>query len=204
MKSFKWLSFIQLCIALALACAMGCEDDNTDADTKATTDADADSDGDSDTDTDSDTDADGDGDDEREVSPGCALLEDGWNEGYTVGSDSYDLYLHLPSGAEKNADGDWAVVFNWHSLGTSAHDFDNMISDIYDNDVMPFIGVTVNSNGHMMMGVDMTWDVFQVNPNKNGEIALFDSLLQCFESRFGIDEDHIHSMGFIITSIHIF
>jgi len=198
MYIFKLLSFLQLCIALLFASASGCDTDSDESsDVGSHSDPDSDTDADADTDSDSDTDSEG----EREVSPGCAALADGWNEGYPVGSETYDLYLHLPEGVENNANGNWAVVFNWHSLGTSAHDFDNMIADIYDNDSMPFIGVTVNSNGHMMMGADMTWNVFQVNPNENGEIAVFDSLLECFDNRFGIDDDHIHSMGFSLGGI---
>lgn len=207
MKNFEWLAILTLCLAFALALAMGCENEapdnnktaNSDSDSDGDTDTDSDADADTDSDADTDTDSDSDGD--RDPPPGCADLVDGWNTGYPVGAQSYDLYLHLPTGAEKSSDGNWAVVFNWHSLGTSAHDFDSFISETYDNDLMPFIGVTVNSNGHMMMGFDMTWDVYQVNPEKNNDIELFDSLLECFDKRFGIDEDHIHSMGFSLGGI---
>jgi len=181
--------------ALLALTSAGCGDD----DDPFTDGGDADSD--TDTDTDSDTDADSDSDSDGDLPPGCAELVDGWNTGYPVGAEAYDLFLHLPDGADEGADGDWAVVFNWHSLGTSAADFDSMISGIYDNSVMPFIGVTADSNGHLIMSMDMTWDVFEVDPANNGEIALFDSLLECFEARFGVDEDHVHSMGFSLGGI---
>lgn len=199
MTRFSWIALLCLYAGLSLAFAAGCDDDepgdapDADTDTDTDTDGDTDSDGDSDSDSDTDSDAD--------LPPGCVELVDGWNEGYPVGEEFYDLYLHLPEGAADSSDGDWAVVFNWHSLGTGASDFDSMISGIYDNDEMPFIGVTPDSNGHVMMSVDMTWDVFQVNPEANGEIALFDSLLECFEARFGVDDDHIHSMGFSLGGI---
>ena len=126
---------------------------------------------------------------------------DGWHTGFQVGAESYDLYLHLPAGVSDDGSGNWAVVFNWHSLGTSAADFDPLISSIYDNPEMPFIGVTPNSNGHVIIAVDMTWDVITVDPDNNGDLALFDALLACFEARFGVDENHIHSMGFSLGGI---
>ena len=189
------LSIAILCIFACLVIA-GCGDnDDSDPDDSGTGESDSDSDGD--TDTDSDTDSDGDGD----VSPECAALVDGTNTGFPVGDEAYDLILHIPDGAADDGSGDWAVVFNWHSLGTSAADFDNMISGNYNNSEMPFIGVTPDSNGHVIMTMPVTWDVFSVDPANNGEIALFDKLLECFDARFGVDEDHIHSMGFSLGGI---
>ena len=174
--------------ALTLA-AFGCGDDDG-----------AGGDGGTDSDTDTDTDSDTDSDTEAAT---CDNLADGWNYGWDVGDEAYDFILHLPDGVVTDGSGSWAVVFNWHSLGTGAGMFDDFISTIYDNETMPFIGVTPDSNGYTFMTQDMTWDVFSVGEGATGnaDVALFDQLIECFEARYGIDEDHIHSMGFSLGGI---
>ena len=142
------LSIAILCIFACLVIA-GCgDDDNSDTDDGGA--GDSDSDGDTDTDTDGDSDSDGD------VLPECAALVDGMNTGFPVGDETYDLILHIPDGAADDGSGDWAVVFNWHSLGTNAEAFDDMISGNYNNSEMPFIGVTPDSNGHVIMTMPVT------------------------------------------------
>jgi predicted esterase len=190
--------------ALALA-TFGCGDDDGaggDGGTDADTDTDSDTDTDTDTDSDSDTDTDTDTDSDTEAAT-CDNLADGWNYGWDVGGEAYDFILHLPEGVATDGSGSWAVVFNWHSLGTGADMFDDFISTTYDNETMPFIGVTPDSNGFTIMTMDMTWDVFSVAEGGagNADVALFDQLVACFETRYGIDENHIHSMGFSLGGI---
>jgi hypothetical protein len=194
----------------AFSGAAGCGDDDSYSapDGSTDTDTDADADADSDTDTDADSDTDTDTDTDSDVPATCDTLAEGTNTGWVVDlgdgtTEAYDFILHLPDGIATDGSGSWPVIFNWHSLGMSASYQDSGIHVDANNSVMPAIVVLPDSNGFTMLGQDLTWDVFSVSDGAagNADVALFDSLLECFASRYGVDENHIHTMGFSLGGI---
>jgi predicted esterase len=189
---------------LPFAVACGDDDDDgggTDADTDADTDGDADGDTDGDTDADADSDADSDTDACEPVT--CETIHAGLNCGFPVGDLTRDFWLDLPAGVEDG--GPWPVVFSWHGLGDNAQNFHNLVAGQVNNAAMPFIGVTPEDTNFTLSvplagDFPVDWEVFQVNEG-NREVALFDTLLECLDERFGVDPERVHSMGFSLGSI---
>jgi dienelactone hydrolase len=197
--------FIELLGVLAAVGTLGlsgCGDDDAAAD--GGTDTDTDTDADAGTDTDADTDTDTDTGTDTDVNPACDTLVEGTNTGWDVGDTTpYDFILHLPDGATPDGSGNWPVIFNWHSLGMSASYEDSGVHVDANNSIMPAIVVVPDSNGFTMLTQDMTWDVFNVADGATGnmDVALFDSILECLDARYGVDETHVHSMGFSLGGI---
>jgi predicted esterase len=152
---------------------------------------DADSDSDSDTGTDTDT-----GSDTDECGPvTCDTIHEGLNCDFIVDGEPRDFYLHLPAGAED--DGPWPVIFNWHGMGDSALNMSNLLSSLVSNPILPFILVTPEDTDVTVLNVvPIDWHVHQVDAETNIEARLFDELKACLDDRFGVDQDHVHSVGF--------
>jgi formylglycine-generating enzyme required for sulfatase activity/predicted esterase len=128
----------------------------------------------------------------------CAALQEGWNNRLIVGNRARSFILTLPEGVDKG--GPWPVVFNWHGLGDDATNFAWMLDGLVDDPDYPFIAVTPADADFALVGVPMDWNVFRVN-EKNQEIQFFDAMLECLQSKYDIDMDRIHSMGFSLGSI---
>lgn len=134
----------------------------------------------------------------------CSSFSEGTVNGFMVEGMSREFILNLPSGVEDG--GPWPVVFNWHGLGDSAQNMSGLVAPHVDNEVMPFIAVTPEDTNFMLdiaiPGLpSMDWEVFAVDPAINREIALFDAVLACLDERYGVDPEHVHSMGFSLGGI---
>ncbi len=117
------------------------------------------------------------------------VLTEGWNEGYIVNGVERSFYLDLPENVEEG--GPWPVVFNWHGFGDTASNMRQMVQFLVDNPMMPFIGVTPEDSEMLY-----DWDLLDgVNP-ENREMLLFDALLEDIDSTWGVDWNHVHTMGF--------
>lgn len=124
----------------------------------------------------------------------CDTLTTGLNSGFMVDGEPRSFYLDLPAAADSG--GPWAVVFNWHGLGDSASNMRLLMSGLVDNTDMPFILVTPEDTDYAISGLMVIdWDVAQVTED-NSEARLFDEVIYCLDERWGVDFDHIHSMGF--------
>ncbi|MFH1437964.1 MAG: hypothetical protein ABIJ56_19810 [Pseudomonadota bacterium] len=136
----------------------------------------------------------------EEITPtDCSSIHEGTNSYFLVDGEPREFILNLPDGVEEG--GPWAVVFNWHGLGDSAANMARMFTGLVNNEDMPFIGVTPEDTDFLLAGTMIVdWDVFAVTEN-NKEARLFDEVLACIEERFGVDEDHVHSVGFSLGGI---
>ena len=136
------------------------------------------------------------------TNPACAALVDGNNTGFMVGQTARTFYLKIPTGTAP-ATG-WPVVFAWHGVGDTADNFRSLVEPQVNNAVMPFIAVTPDNdpaygmNGLPPAGID--WDILNLNDG-SADALLFDAVLACLEERWGIDEDHVHAVGFSAGSI---
>ena len=70
---------------------------------------------------------------------------------------------------------------------------------------MPFIAVTPEDTDYeidvpVLGKFPMDWDVFMVTEDSL-EVKLFDAVLDCLDQRWGVDDAHIHSMGFSLGGI---
>lgn len=151
---------------------------------------------------DADADADGDADadaedvaDEADVPAlRCDEVAEGWNVGFPVGDLRRDFVLELPADVETG--GPWPVVFNFHGLGDTASNMHRLLSGAVDTPGFPFILVTPEDTDFTLMGMlTIDWDVAVVTAD-NREAAMFDAILECLETRWGVDEDHVHAVGF--------
>jgi len=202
----KWFALL-LSLILAFALQTGCEGDVSDSEEdgngdggkagEGDTDTDVDSDTDIDTDSDTDTDTDSDSDG-GQFPATCETLQEGMNSGFMVDGEARSFVLNLPQEVETG--GPWAVIFNWHGLGDNATNFSGFVSIFADNEDMPFIGVTPEDTDHVLMAVPLDWDVFKVDEN-NKEARLFDEVLECLDQKWGVDFDHVHTMGFSLGSV---
>jgi poly(3-hydroxybutyrate) depolymerase len=183
------LAFVSFFVALSFLPACGDDGGGGGGDVDTDTDTDADSDTDSDTDSDSDTDTDACG------PVDCDTIHEGFNCEYMVDGEPRDFYLHLPSDVEEG--GPWPVIFNFHGLGDSAQNMSNLLSSQVDNPIYPFILVTPEDTDVVVLNVvPIDWHVHQVDAETNIEALMFDSLLECLDERFDVDEDRVHAVGF--------
>jgi len=135
-------------------------------------------------------------DEEAEAAAGvtCETVGEGWNRGFLVDGLPRDFILDLPAGAATG--GPWPVIFNFHGLGDTAENMSRLLSGSVDDSTFPFILVTPEDTNYAIMGmVNIDWDVAVVT-TANKEARLFDEVLACLESRFGVDESHVHAVGF--------
>jgi poly(3-hydroxybutyrate) depolymerase len=196
MRGSTWTALL----AMLLGAAAGCGDDSAgnDADTGADTpdvvdtepDVAADADADV-ADTEPETAADADAD---VTGLACEAVVEGINEGFLVDGEPRTFYLDLPASVETG--GPWPVLFNYHGLGDTAANMRRLLSGAVDDPVMPFILVTPEDTNFALAGVmNIDWDVATVTTD-NREARMFDEVLACLESRWGVDEDHVHAVGF--------
>lgn len=134
----------------------------------------------------------------------CSMIAEGTVQGFMVEGMSREFIVNLPDGVEDG--GPWPVVFNWHGLGDTAQNMSGLVSPHVNSAVMPFIAVTPEDTDFMLdiaiPGLpSMDWEVFAVDPEDNRELALFDAVLECLDERYGVDPEHIHSMGFSLGGI---
>jgi predicted esterase len=103
----------------------------------------------------------------------------------------------------ETAEGPWAVVFLWHGFAgvamdqtrfdSAAFDFHGFLSNHVNDDRMPFLLVTPHADGQAFLD----WNIVDtVSGDTNPDVRLFDEVLACLDARFGVDPDHIHSLGF--------
>jgi poly(3-hydroxybutyrate) depolymerase len=124
----------------------------------------------------------------------CDDLAEGWNRGLPAGGLSRDFILDLPADVETG--GPWPVVFSFHGLGDTADNMRTLLSSAVDNATFPFILVTPEDTDFMLAGLmSIDWEVGTVTAD-NREAAMFDAILACLESRWGVDENHVHVVGF--------
>ena len=126
--------------------------------------------------------------------PDCSMLAEGWVEGFMVDGLARDFILHLPTDVDTG--GPWPVIFAWHGLGDTADDFDAALALDPDEAVLPHIQVVPEGTDNPILGglANLDWEVAEVSEG-NREARLVDEVLACIEERWGVDEDHIHSMG---------
>jgi polyhydroxybutyrate depolymerase len=193
-------SCVAVCLTslLVLACTddgASVDDDNTV--TSETTTGDGDGDGDP-----------GDGDGETETGePGpCDALVDGLNQDFEIDGIPRSFYLDLPTDVETG--GPWPVVFAWHGLGDTADNFHNLFGDAVDGPQLSFIAVTPEDTDHevtvpLVGAAAFDWDTFMIAEDGlgNKEVALFDTILGCLDTRWGVDLDRVHSAGFSLGAV---
>ncbi|MBI5500081.1 MAG: hypothetical protein HY907_07540 [Deltaproteobacteria bacterium] len=199
-------SALQLVLATVLATGpAGCGDDaaagdaDSTVDVLAETDAEAAADGEPEADVapeaDAEPEADADATTEADApAPGCDAVLEGENTGFLVDGTARTFFLDLPADAETG--GPWPVVFNFHGLGDTAANMRGLLRGDVDNAVMPFILVTPEDNDATIAGLmSIDWNVATVAAD-NVEARMFDEILACLESRWGVDENHVHAVGF--------
>jgi poly(3-hydroxybutyrate) depolymerase len=138
------------------------------------------------------------------LSPACAALQPGLNEGFDVDGELRSFILDLPTDVEST--GPWPVVFNWHGLGDTAQNMHGLLSSQINRPDFAFIAVTPEDTDHVVsamgMSVNLDWDVFQVGDGEsNREVRLFDEIMLCLDARFGVDTQRVHTTGFSIGAI---
>jgi len=172
------------------------DDDMTAADDDSMKDDDsgdeADDDATSDDDTtpiDDDSGTPADDDDTSQKPPGCDTLKAGLNKHFLVDGRERVFYIDLPDGVEETWP--WPIVFNWHGYGDTAANMRTLIADLVNYETFPFIGVTPDDTGMLF-----DWDLFDAKNPNNREIRLFDELLKELDKCWGVDPNHVHTMGF--------
>ncbi|MBM4372373.1 MAG: hypothetical protein FJ098_12010 [Deltaproteobacteria bacterium] len=126
------------------------------------------------------------------VDPKCAALVENWNPAFDVDGEDRSLILELPTGLEEG--GPWPVVFNWHGFGDTAANMNNLLKAAVDDHGFKFILVTPEDT-NPLMGDGLDWMIVNVAEG-NKEARLFDEVLECLDQRWGVDWDHVHSVGF--------
>jgi len=135
------------------------------------------------------------------LSPACAALQPGLNEGFEVDGELRSFILDLPTDVESS--GPWPVVFNWHGLGDTASNMRGLLSSQINRSDFAFIAVTPEDTDYVVqamgMSVNLDWDVFQVGDGEsNREVRLYDEIISCLDAKYGVDSQHIHTTGFSI------
>jgi len=136
---------------------------------------------------------------QQDAALACADVQAGHNVNFTVDGLARSFYLDLPTGV--GSGGPYPVVFNWHGLGDTAANMRQLLSGQVNSASYKFILVTPDDSGVMVYGNNINWDVFQVNASTNREARLFDEILACLKTRYSVDDNRIHSVGFSLGSI---
>jgi poly(3-hydroxybutyrate) depolymerase len=126
---------------------------------------------------------------------GCETLQAGTNS-LMVDGLQRQFILALPSDVDTG--GPFPVVFNYHGLGDTSTNMHGLFSGQVNTTDFHFILITPEDTDYMVMGMmNIDWDVMAVPViDDNIEVKLFDAVLACLESRWGVDENHIHAAGF--------
>jgi predicted esterase len=136
---------------------------------------------------------------QQDAALACADVQAGHNVNFMVDGLARSFYLDLPTGV--GSGGPYPVVFNWHGLGDTAANMRGLLSGQVNSAAYKFILVTPDDSGFMVFGNNINWDVFQVNASTNLEGRLFDEVLACLKTRYSVDDNRIHSVGFSLGSI---
>ena len=211
---------ISLTVSLLLPIAAACADDadpmgdSTETTGEGDGDGDPSGDGDGDPATgDGDGDATGDGDGDEPTTTGdgdgdpgdtpCSAMVEGLNSNFVINGTPRSFYVDLPSDADQG--GPWPIVFNWHGLGDTADNFRQLVASFVDGPEFPFIGITPEDTDFNVMvpfvgAVPLDWDVFDTSEGSI-EVELFDRVLSCADQQWGVDANHVHTMGFSLGAI---
>lgn len=144
-------------------------------------------------------------DDEAPVTT-CADVAEGMNTKFIAGEgDSAlerDFIIRFPESLDSQEE--WPVVFLFHGYGDSASNFESLLAAEVDNSTMPFILVVPEARADLFtFGVPPTgldWDMI-ILEDGSAEVDLFDSVLECIDTRWGVDDQHVHLSGFSAGSI---
>jgi len=134
-------------------------------------------------------------------SEGCDGIAAGMASGFTVDGLARSFILTLPAGATATG-GSWPVVFNWHGLGDSPANMNQLLAGQVDNPTMPFILVTPASTrlGPTTTPLGLDWEQLRAR-TPNREARLFDAVLSCLDRRWGVNRDRIYTVGFSAGAI---
>jgi predicted esterase len=131
----------------------------------------------------------------------CPELKEGRNTDFVVDGIAREFILNLPSAVDTRDD--WPVVFAWHGSGDTAQNFSNLLKPQVDNADFPFIGITPEDTNLSLIALPpegLEWDIFNLTDGSI-EARFVDEILTCLEKQFGIDESHVHSLGFSAGAI---
>jgi predicted esterase len=131
--------------------------------------------------------------------PACDFVGEGMNFSFVVDGEGRQFILRLPTSA--TYDGPFPVIFNWHGLGGTAAQMDQLVAPYVNDPTFPSIVVTPEDTDYTSLGADLDWDIFKVNAVTNREARLFDEILLCLQKRYRIDSLHIHSLGYSMGAI---
>ncbi|MBO4698438.1 hypothetical protein J5690_02360 [bacterium] len=214
MKKFTWLLTIALVLVFAVSCGDSKKEEKEKPDSDEISDEEpAETDGDAEpAETDGDAEPADDSDrepaEEPEVDPlKCEDFAEGLNENLIVGEGKDGLarsfYLRLPENVDSMEK--VPVIFLYHGYGDTADNFEKYFSSYVNSEEMPFILVAPESRGDIYgfnnippSGLD--WDMMNLT-DSSAEGDMFDALLSCLETRWNIDERHIHVTGFSAGAI---
>lgn len=135
------------------------------------------------------------------VSGPCDGFVSGTVTGFRVDDLDRSFILTLPTGATGTG-GRWPVVFNWHGLGDSAPNMNQLFAGEVNNAAMPFILVTPVSTrlGPTTSPLGLDWENLRaMTPNR--EARLFDAVVRCLDERYGVDRDRLYTVGFSAGAI---
>ena len=71
----------------------------------------------------------------------------------------------------------------------------NLLSGQVNSSTMPFILVTPDDTNVVILGIPVDWWVHAVD-DANIEARLFDEVLACLDHLYGVDWNHVHTVGF--------
>jgi poly(3-hydroxybutyrate) depolymerase len=136
---------------------------------------------------------------QQDAALACTAVAAGHNVNFMVDGTARSFYLDLPTGVESG--GPYPVVFNWHGLGDTAANMRGLLSGQVNTASFKFILVTPDDSGFQVYGQNINWDVFQVDATTNREARMFDEILACLKTRYSVDDNRVHSVGFSLGSI---
>ncbi len=136
----------------------------------------------------------------------CEDVVEGMNRGLIAGTGNNELprdfIIRFPENIGSRDK--WPVVFLFHGYGDSAVNFENFLKSEVNNIDMPFILITpVARDDLFTFGIPpkgLDWDMIDIEDG-SAEVDLFDVLLQCVDSRWGVDEERVYLSGFSAGAI---
>ena len=141
----------------------------------------------------------------------CEDFTEGLNKNLVVGEGSNklvrDFILHLPQGIDSGKK--FPVIFFYHpytdgNVDTILTQTDGIISSLANDSDMPFILVLPKARtDKFSLGLPPTgldWDITNLTDG-SAEADMFDTILECLESKEIVDEEHIHLSGFSAGAI---
>lgn len=136
----------------------------------------------------------------------CADVAEGMNKKFMAGSGESalerDFIVRFPQNVDSKEG--WPVVFLFHGYGDTADNFETLLASEVDNSTMPFILIVPEARADIFsFGVPpkgLDWDMI-ILEDGSAEVDLFDAVLECVDSRWGVDDTHIHLAGFSAGAI---